>query len=205
MVCFVGMATALKVLFSNEACQQKNAAKRADGQNGSSKSLRSDDDSMSSSSTPTGENGGDNGSNSFNQKHSRDSNDHSDAAQKHSSANGHKSNAHNSNGSSTNDSHIKGDSTNGNSAEHGKSANGTSNASENGEDTDNNGCPPLVLERNEVIALIVMLRQFSVSIEAMRQMSAQLVGCEDSPPERDCYGCIEQLAHTKFERVLEDF
>jgi hypothetical protein len=262
----LGMATALKVLFSNEACQQNRAAKTADGQNGASKELRSDDDSMSSSSTPTGENGGEDGNNGFHQKHSSDTNGHDNSAQKSSSTNGSKSKGDSSNGNSnkgdsssdtnghdnsarnssstngsksngdsskegstksnsSNGNSTKGDSTNGNStkgdstdkhkakgdsnngnstsAEHPKR--GTSNASLNSQDSDSNGCPPLVLERNEVIALIVMLRQFSVSIEAVRQMSAQLVGCEDNAPERICYGSIEQLAETKFERVLEDF
>lgn len=58
--------------------------------------------------------------------------------------------------------------------------------------------PTLVLERNEVIAMINLLERLSKSIELVRVMSAQILSGDEGLPATHKVGSIQSLTHPPF-------
>jgi ERO1-like protein alpha len=58
-----------------------------------------------------------------------------------------------------------------------------------------NGLPPLVLERNEVIALVNLLERLSTGVEVVRSLSLQLAGGKKKHPQG--LGAIQELMQEK--------
>ena len=62
------------------------------------------------------------------------------------------------------------------------------------------GLPPLVLERNELIALINLLERLSYSVEVVRSLSLQIADGKEHPQG---LGAIKDLTHRQLSQGLK--